>query len=201
MDEMKCTSLVPLYTSESKKKKISFENYRRKRSRHILYVRLYLAFFFLGACIFASGKWNADFWCGKVNSFVLYSCSDFTEFCASFAPLIFSIFLVYASGFTLYATIVSVIFSSVAFFLCGITACVFIYTYGFSFTTLGMLALLGVICGMYILFCSATRGISEIAVTGIGKLSISDGILYTVLFLACVFVQYVVLRSMWALAL
>ena len=177
------------------------ENYRKRSEGHILYIRLYLLFFFMGACVFASGKFGFDGLSEKAMGLLIRPVDGFPNFCVKYAPLVFGSFIVYASGFTLYAPLINAIYSSSLFLFSGIAAGSVVYFFGISVESLAILALIGLADGICILLCSVTRGISGIASRGIDKLEISDGMLYSVLYTATVCAQYYVIRGIVYLAL
>ena len=208
-NKSECKAVVPLDFESEKKNESSKTNfresiknafeavndekkirYRKKSASHILFVKAYLLFFFLGACFYASGKLGMRELSEKVFGELSVKTDGFSDFCVRFSPLLFGSFFVYSSGFTIYASLLSALYSVSSFFLCGAVACEVVFQMGVSLESLGCLLLIGLFCGECILLCSVTRGISEIASEGISKLSIQDGVLYSVLYMFTVALNY-----------
>jgi len=173
--------------------------YRKKSKEHILYIRLYLFFFFLGACIFASKKLGSEELSSGILNYVLSLPSSFPDFCVKFAPVVFGSFLIYASGFTMYAPLFTVIYSSVLFLFCGLASGSLVFSFGLSLKSVSAILLFGLVCGICILFCTVTKGISKIACFGIEKLTVSDGMFYSALYIVTVCVQYYIIKGICAL--
>jgi hypothetical protein len=190
MDKTKCKAIVPVVTRENENTEASFAKYRKKRSSHIFFVRMYLVFFFVGACVFACGKWDATALSQNAVSFISHDSQSVPDFCISFAPLILLSFVVFASGFTFYAPLVTFIYSAVIFMFCGICCSSIVYIFGISWGAFASIIILGINCILCVLFCSATCGISKITLNGVDKLSISDGLMYSALFFAVVCAWY-----------
>ncbi len=169
--------------------------YRKKTVSHILFMKAYLLFFFVGACLYASGKFGIGDIAKKIVGEIIIPAEGFSDFCLRFSPLAFGSFFVFASGFTIYAFLISIIYSVSSFFICGAVSCEIILQYGASAETLAVLVLIGFFCGECILFCSATRGISNIASEGISRLSIQDGVLYSILYISTVALNYYILMA------
>ncbi len=183
--ETNSKSLVPVLVSEKKSRPYieeKLKNYRKGQKEHIIYTRIYLLFFFLGACVFASGKWGCEVLSEKAMKFLLSGTDDFPDFCFNFAPAVFGSFLVYASGFTVYAPLLSVLYSALTFSFFGVSACSLVFLHGVSLKVILSIALIGVLCCGCIAFCTVTNGISKIASRGIGKLGGPDGLLYSLLY-------------------
>jgi hypothetical protein len=179
-------ALVPILPiNESKGKK-----YRKAQKTHIFYTKLYLLFFFVGACAFAMGKVECKSAAETVVSYLVREIKDFPNFCTAFFPLILSSFLVYASGFTVYCPLATVIYSSTLFFVCGVSSGCILVSFGMTIKTFGILGIIGLFCIFCVFFCAVSVGISKIASQGINRLRISDGLLYSLLYWGYVFAMY-----------
>lgn len=191
-------SLVPVI-----EEKTAFDEkgakYRKSKSAHIFYMRMYLLFFFFGACVFASGKWGYDGVSQKVSELLFSETWDFSRFCVTLYPFVFGSFFVYASGFTVYAPLLSGVYSIGVFTLGGIVSGSIVYLYGVRMETFISLFLVGMACALCIILCSVSVGISKIASMGIGKVNISDGVLYSLLYWAYVICQYYLIKGISAL--
>ncbi len=178
-------ALVPIIPEEKKSDSDServARKYRKGQKEHIIYTRIYLLFFFVGACVFASGKWESATLSEKTLTFLIKGATGFSDFCSKYALVIFGSFLVYASGFTVYASLLSVIYSALTFLFFGIASGSIVFLHGVGLETFLFIAVLGLLCVACIIFCSVTAGISKIASSGIEKLRVFDGILYSVLY-------------------
>ena len=206
-------SLVPVTVEKEQSKKLDEENhkvyneafgnvrskYRKSTKTHIFYMRTYLLFFFLGACIFACGKWGFADMSQKVTDFLLKSFESFPDFCVKLPWLVFGSFFVYAAGFTVYAPVVSLVYSAGTFLLYGIVSASVVYSYGTGLEVFLSLLLLGLICGACILLSSVSCGISEIASLGIGNVGISDGVLFSLLYWGYLTFNYFAHRGIFSL--
>jgi hypothetical protein len=87
-------------------------------------------------------------------------------------------------------------YAAVVSSFCGASACSIVYLFGINIFTFSALLLLGVSCIGCIILCTMSSGISKIASCGIGKLSLSDGILFSVLYWGYVIIQYFLLKAL-----
>jgi hypothetical protein len=190
---------IPIIIPEEKSSTysdIKLKKYRKGQKEHILYTRIYLLFFFVGACVFASGKWGSENLAEKTVSFLLSEINGFSDFCLKYAPVVFGSFLVYASGFTVYAPLLSVVYSALTFLFFGVSSGSIVFLYGAGLNSALSIALPGLICVACIIFCAVTAGISKIASMGIDKLRILDGLLYTALYWGYIFCWYCIIKGM-----
>ncbi len=186
-------ALVPvLPINEFKGKK-----YRKAQKGHIFYTKLYLLFFFVGACIFAMGRFGYESTSEAVVSYLTREIKDFPDFCTAFFPLILSSFLVYASGFTVYCPLVALIYSSVFFSLWGFSSGCILFSLGVTMKTFCALGIIGLLCAFCVFFCTVSVGISKIASQGINRLGISDGLFYSLFYWGYVFVTYYSFKGMF----
>lgn len=188
-------ALVPVFVPDTREIHSMSKRFRKKTKGYIFYIRIYLLFFFAGACLFASGRWGFEKTACKVFEFFIAEKEGVFGYFVEFAPLIFGSFVVYASGFTIYAPISSFIYSATVFFLGGLASGSIIYTLGTEWQVFFATALIGVSSACCVVFCSVSNGISKIASNGIGKLPILDGILFSVLYWGYVFVHYFILKG------
>lgn len=163
---------------------------KHKESKALIYVKLFALFFFLGLCVYASGKFGMDGIEKKTLAFFSHDVKGFSDFCVDYSSVIFSSFLVFACGFTLYAPLITVLFSVIVFFCLGVVSGCIAFTLGLVFHTFLVLLLIGSFSVMCIILCSTSLGISKIASAGIYKIMISDGILYSVLYIAFVLITW-----------
>jgi len=174
--------VIPLENKSAFKTDELTRKYRKGQKEHIIYTRIYLLFFFVGACVFASEKWESAMLSEKTLTFLTKEITGFSDFCSKYAPVVFGSFLVYASGFTVYAPLLSVIYSALTFLFFGIASGSVVFLYGARIDTFLFIAVIGALCVACIIFCSVTAGISKIASSGIEKLRVLDGIMYSVLY-------------------
>ncbi len=189
-------ALVPIRVYENK---VTFDRiknkYRKGQKGHIIYIRIYMLFFFLGACAFASGMLGGGEFVQSIIGKLSSRDNGFSEFCISFAPVVFGSFLVYASGFTVYAPLLSFVYSALFFSSCGAVSAVIVYSQGITAELFLILALIGLSCGFGVIFCSVAVGISKIASDGIGKLNLIDGLLYSVLYWGYIATLYFIIMG------
>ncbi len=160
----------------------TFKNIKHKEKSATFYVKLFALFFFFGVCLCVSGKWKADGMGKKLISIFDKDLNSFSSFCVNLAPIVFSSFVVFASGFTLYAPFVTWIYSACMFFVIGVLSGYMVTSLGINLVIITTLILIGIFSVLNVTLCVVSVGMSKIATNGIKGISISDGIIYFVIY-------------------